>query len=213
MASARYWLYFISVLKLGRVTSVSLRHSICIRLRACEGWGWAEFFVALFSGYIARLISDLSVSSLQIFVCAVVLLTSLFVYIAYTIGIPYWRERSPPTLVVLFIVGHWILINVVFHYYYALTTSAGHPPQVIAVHSSPVIVLKATVICWLSWHVIAAPVLLMYWCLMDGDSLRPAPHGCVFHALRSHDASTYMQGRIVTDRDATHEKRVRVGRG
>ena len=122
-------------------------------------WGWAECFVALFSGYIVWLISDSSVSPLQIFVCAVVLLTSLFVYIAYTIGIPYWRERSPPTLVILFIVGHWILINVVFHYYYALTTSAGHPPQVTAVHSSPVIVLKATVIYWLSWHVVAAPVL------------------------------------------------------
>ncbi|XP_043209339.1 palmitoyltransferase ZDHHC16B-like isoform X2 [Amphibalanus amphitrite] len=64
-----------------------------------------------------------------IFVCAVVVLTSLFVYIAYTIGIPYWWERSPAALVVLFIVGHWILANVVFHYYYAFTTSPGHPPQ------------------------------------------------------------------------------------
>ena len=27
-----------------------------------------------------------------------------------------------------------------------------------------------------------------------------------------HDASTYMHGRIVTDRNATHEKRIRVGR-
>ena len=27
-----------------------------------------------------------------------------------------------------------------------------------------------------------------------------------------HDASTYMYGRIVTDRNATHEKRIRVGR-
>ena len=28
-----------------------------------------------------------------------------------------------------------------------------------------------------------------------------------------HDASTYMHGRIVTDRNGTHEKRIRVGRG
>ena len=27
-----------------------------------------------------------------------------------------------------------------------------------------------------------------------------------------HDASTYMHGRIVTDSNATHEKRIRVGR-
>ena len=27
-----------------------------------------------------------------------------------------------------------------------------------------------------------------------------------------HDASTYMHDRIVTDRNATHEKRIRVGR-
>ena len=38
-----------------------------------------------------------------------------------------------------------------------------------------------------------------------------------FHALRCaairHDASTYMYGRIVTDRNGKHEKRIRVGRG
>ena len=67
--------------------------------------------------------------------CAVVVLTMLFVYIAYTIGIPYWLDRSPPALAILFIIGHWILINVVFHYYYAFTTSPGHPPQVCAAFS------------------------------------------------------------------------------
>ncbi|XP_037068015.1 palmitoyltransferase ZDHHC16-like [Pollicipes pollicipes] len=64
-----------------------------------------------------------------IFVCMVFLLTGLFMYVAYTIGVPYWRDRSTPTLVILFIVGHWIFVNVVFHYIYALTTSPGHPPQ------------------------------------------------------------------------------------
>ena len=47
-------------------------------------------------------------------------------------------------------------------------------------------------------------------------SLRPAPHGCVFHALRCvairHDASMHIRGRIVTDRNGTDEKRIRVGR-
>ena len=32
-----------------------------------------------------------------------------------------------------------------------------------------------------------------------------------FDAIR-HDASTYMHGRIVTYRNAAHEKRIRVGR-
>ena len=43
----------------------------------------------------------------------------------------------------------------------------------------------------------------------------PPPHTDAFFmrcfAIR-HDASTYMHGRIVTDRNATHEKRIRVGR-
>ena len=49
--------------------------------------------------------------------------------------------------------------------------------------------------------------------------LRPAPHGCVFHALRCvpsrcvHAYCIYLRGRIVTGRNVTHEKRIRVGRG
>ena len=49
------------------------------------------------------------------------------------------------------------------------------------------------------------------------QTLTPAPHGCVFHALRCVTSRCVhvpipMHGRIVTDRNATHEKRIRVRR-
>ena len=47
------------------------------------------------------------------------------------------------------------------------------------------------------------------------DCYLPSPHTGAFFmrcvAIR-HDASTYMYWRIVTDRNATHGKRIRVGR-
>ena len=42
---------------------------------------------------------------------------------------------------------------------------------------------------------------------------RPAPHGCVFHALRCDPPRCVHAYTIVTDRNATHEERIRVGRG
>lgn len=64
-----------------------------------------------------------------VFVFLVVSLTVVFVLIAYTIGVPYWWNRSPNTLFAVLLVGHWILINVVFNYYMALTTCPGLPPR------------------------------------------------------------------------------------
>ena len=45
--------------------------------------------------------------------------------------------------------------------------------------------------------------------------LRPAPHGCVFHPFRCDPSRCVhvLHGRILTDRNATHEKRISVGRG
>jgi palmitoyltransferase len=63
------------------------------------------------------------------FVCAVACLTFAVVYISYWIGLPYWWEKSQAMSVFLLIVGNWLLVNVVFHYYKAVRTSPGHPPQ------------------------------------------------------------------------------------
>lgn len=64
-----------------------------------------------------------------LFVVAVVLLTASVVGIAYWIGLPYWWERSPPVCVFLMIFGNWLLINIIFHYYKAVATQPGYPPQ------------------------------------------------------------------------------------
>ncbi|KAF2884870.1 hypothetical protein ILUMI_21289 [Ignelater luminosus] len=64
-----------------------------------------------------------------LFVVAVICLTASVVCIAYWIGLPYWWNRSPLTCIILLIVGHWLLINISFHYYMAVITPPGYPPQ------------------------------------------------------------------------------------
>lgn len=67
---------------------------------------------------------------LQVFVCGVAFLTAAVVYIAHWVGLPYWWEKSPVATVFLVIFGYWLLMNVSFHYYMAVTTKPGHPPDV-----------------------------------------------------------------------------------
>lgn len=63
------------------------------------------------------------------FVFAVCSLTATVVIICYVIGIPYWWKKSPEVTIVLLIVGHWLLTNVIFHYYMGCTVSPGLPPE------------------------------------------------------------------------------------
>lgn len=51
------------------------------------------------------------------FVIGVICLTTAVVYICYWIGLPYWWNKSPVITVFLLIIGNWLLVNVVFHYY------------------------------------------------------------------------------------------------
>ncbi|XP_018330340.1 palmitoyltransferase ZDHHC16 isoform X2 [Agrilus planipennis] len=64
-----------------------------------------------------------------LFVAAVIGLTTSVVLIAYWIGLPYWWNRNPYICVILVIIGHWLLINISFHYYMAVRTHPGYPPQ------------------------------------------------------------------------------------
>lgn len=50
--------------------------------------------------------------------------------VTYYLGFPYWWSRSPRITCVLLIIGHWLLINVVFNFYMACITAPGQPPQV-----------------------------------------------------------------------------------
>lgn len=45
-------------------------------------------------------------------------------------GIPFWYDRSPTVLAIAFPLGHWLLLNVSWNYYKALTTSPGYPSEV-----------------------------------------------------------------------------------
>ncbi|XP_050684214.1 palmitoyltransferase ZDHHC16 isoform X2 [Leptidea sinapis] len=76
------------------------------------------WFVDNFAGYLGK-----------VFVFCVTILTFAVVAIAYWIGLPYWWERNGYMTVFLVIVGNWLLINILFHYYMGVVTSPGHPPH------------------------------------------------------------------------------------
>lgn len=65
------------------------------------------------------------------FVVLVIVLTSSIVAIAYLCILPLiLRTYSVPRLCWHFFYSHWNLILIVFHYYQAITTPPGYPPQV-----------------------------------------------------------------------------------
>jgi len=63
-------------------------------------------------------------------VILVFLLTTFVVIIAYWIGLPYWWNTNKPFTIILLVLGNWLLINVIFHYYMGVTTPPGHPTSV-----------------------------------------------------------------------------------
>lgn len=65
-----------------------------------------------------------------VFVFMVINFLSAYVVIAYAIGLPFWWNRSVPVTFIALILGNYLLINVVFHYYMALVTPPGQPPPV-----------------------------------------------------------------------------------
>uniref|UniRef100_A0A914VZB3 Palmitoyltransferase n=1 Tax=Plectus sambesii TaxID=2011161 RepID=A0A914VZB3_9BILA len=65
-----------------------------------------------------------------IFVCVLISLVGAVVIIAYMIVIPYEiYQKSTPAICLYLTVGNWILVNTIFHYGKAWTTSPGHPPE------------------------------------------------------------------------------------
>ena len=64
-----------------------------------------------------------------IFVAMVIFLTTSVVFVTYWIGLPYYIEhKSFPFLCFLLVFGHYILINIVFHFLAALLTHPGTIP-------------------------------------------------------------------------------------
>ncbi|KAM6347944.1 palmitoyltransferase ZDHHC16 isoform 3-T3 [Alca torda] len=65
-----------------------------------------------------------------VFVALVIGLTSSIVAIVYICLLPLILQTYTPAWICWHLAyGHWNLIMIVFHYYMAITTSPGHPPQ------------------------------------------------------------------------------------
>ncbi|KAM9010431.1 palmitoyltransferase ZDHHC16 isoform 3-T3 [Ara ararauna] len=65
-----------------------------------------------------------------VFVALVIGLTSSVVAIVYICLLPLILQTYTPAWICWHLAyGHWNLIMIVFHYYMAITTSPGHPPQ------------------------------------------------------------------------------------
>lgn len=75
------------------------------------------------------------------FVIGVACLTSAVVFVAFWIGLPFWWNKSPAATVFLIILGHWLLLNVVFHYWKACVIPPGNPPEVFVLLSLKLIIL------------------------------------------------------------------------
>ncbi|XP_054167270.1 palmitoyltransferase ZDHHC16-like isoform X2 [Oppia nitens] len=64
-----------------------------------------------------------------VFVISVITLLVVFVLIAYVVGLSYWWPTNKLVTYIALVIGHWLLINVSYHYYMAYTTLPGHPPE------------------------------------------------------------------------------------
>ncbi|TSL75281.1 putative palmitoyltransferase ZDHHC16 [Bagarius yarrelli] len=65
-----------------------------------------------------------------VFVCLVIALTTSVVLIVYLCVLPRIVRTYPAHWILWHLCyGHWNLVNIVFHYYKAITTSPGCPPQ------------------------------------------------------------------------------------
>lgn len=67
----------------------------------------------------------------QAFVLLVIGLTTSVVVIYYAFLLPVILEYSAPWVVLHLVTAHWLLINIVFHYFQVVFTSPGGAPQVI----------------------------------------------------------------------------------
>jgi len=64
------------------------------------------------------------------FVLMVICLTTSVVVIYYAFLLPVILEYSTPWSVFHLVTAHWLLINIVFHYFKAVLTSPGEVPKV-----------------------------------------------------------------------------------
>lgn len=80
-------------------------------------------------------------------------LTSSIVAIVYICLLPLILQTYTPAWICWHLAyGHWNLIMIVFHYYMAITTSPGHPPQVILDWQHSLSQLGTGGLPWMVWQ-------------------------------------------------------------
>jgi len=70
----------------------------------------------------------------QLFVVLIVMLTTFVVVLTYVCILPVKWANSTSWAAYHLVVGHWLLINVVFHYFKAAFTNPGQVPPVSSLY-------------------------------------------------------------------------------
>ncbi|BES99368.1 DHHC palmitoyltransferase [Nesidiocoris tenuis] len=79
------------------------------------------------------------------FVACVVVHMVAVIVISYLIGLPYWWKKNPQIAVVLVIVGNWLKVNTLFHYYMGVKTKPGFSPKGVIIEEAVSICRKCIV--------------------------------------------------------------------
>ncbi|XP_016075439.1 PREDICTED: probable palmitoyltransferase ZDHHC16 isoform X4 [Miniopterus natalensis] len=103
---------------------------VCLRSMLYNSFGGSDTAVDAAFEPIYWLVDNVIRWCGVVFVVLVIVLTSSIVAIAYLCVLPLiLRTYSVPRLCWHFFYSHWNLILIVFHYYQAITTPPGYPPQ------------------------------------------------------------------------------------
>ncbi|XP_066246563.1 palmitoyltransferase ZDHHC16B [Euwallacea similis] len=89
----------------------------------------ASYVADVFMGPIFWFIENFTRAIGSLLVISITSLTASVVIIAYWLGIPHWWNKNPYYCIFLFLLGHWILLNIVFNYYKAWTVLPGYSPE------------------------------------------------------------------------------------
>ncbi|XP_004838653.1 probable palmitoyltransferase ZDHHC16 isoform X8 [Heterocephalus glaber] len=103
---------------------------VCLRSLLYNSFGGSETVVDAAFEPVYWLVDNVIRWFGVVFVVLVIVLTGSIVAIAYLCVLPLiLRTYSVPRLCWHFFYSHWNLILIVFHYYQAITTPPGYPPQ------------------------------------------------------------------------------------
>ena len=54
---------------------------------------------------------------------------ALYIVIAYVVGLPFWIAKSLPVTIAALVMGNYLMINALFHYFMAWKTNPGDLPS------------------------------------------------------------------------------------